>query len=136
MLRRSIAFTSLRWLHCILQAPTTVKGTLKESIMIIETGLSRLELRRGDTVRLDDAHGATVSCSAGSIWVTRDGDLADLVLGAGEKLRIDGPGMVVIQAFEASRLAVASNALSLANDERRSPLHARVVPAATLPMAA
>ncbi|GAA4409418.1 DUF2917 domain-containing protein [Quisquiliibacterium transsilvanicum] len=104
--------------------------------MIIETGLSRLELRRGDTVRLDDAHGATVSCAAGSIWVTRDNDPADLILGAGDKVRIDGPGLVVIQAFEASRVAVASNALSLARDARRAPVRARLEPARTAPMPA
>lgn len=104
--------------------------------MIIETGLSRLELRRGDTVRLDDAHGATVSCASGSIWVTRDGDPADLILGAGDKARIDGPGMVIIQAFEASRVAVASNALSLARDARRGPVRGRLEPAGMVPMAA
>lgn len=109
--------------------------------MIIETGLSRLELRRGDTVRLDDAHGATVSCAAGTVWVTRDGDLADIVLGAGQKARIDGPGLVVIQALEASRLAVASTAAALARDAgrasvRSAPVHARLVPAGRQPMPA
>ena len=109
--------------------------------MIIETGLSRLELRRGDTVRLDDAHGATVSCAAGTVWVTRDGDPADIVLSAGQKARIDGPGLVVIQAFEASRVAVASVAVALARDESRglarsAPVRARLVPAAAAPMPA
>ncbi|HWS76073.1 MAG TPA: DUF2917 domain-containing protein [Quisquiliibacterium sp.] len=109
--------------------------------MIIETGLSRLEMRRGDTVRLDDAHGATVSCAAGTVWVTRDGDPADIVLSAGEKARIDGPGLVVIQAFETSRLAVASTAAALARDAgrtamRSAPVRARLVPAAAAPMAA
>jgi hypothetical protein len=107
--------------------------------MIIETGLSSLELRRGDTVRLDDAHGATVSCATGSVWVTRDGDSRDMILSGGQKARIDGPGMVVIQAFETSHIAVAANALSLARDARlrsirEGALRARMVPAA--PMAA
>jgi hypothetical protein len=122
---------------CISQAQATAQGIRKEFIMIIETGLSRLELRRGDTVRLDDAHGATVSCAAGCVWVTRDGDSRDLILGAGEKARIDGPGMVVIQAFETSRLAVAANALSLARDARNQAiragaLRARMEPAAPM----
>jgi formylmethanofuran dehydrogenase subunit D len=121
---------------CISQAQATSQGIRKECVMIIETGLSRLELRRGDTVRLDDAHGATVSCAAGSIWVTRDNDPADLILGAGDKVRIDGPGLVVIQAFEASRVAVASNALSLARDARRAPVRARLEPVRTAPMPA
>lgn len=92
--------------------------------MIIDTGLSSLEMRRGDTLRLEDAHGATISCANGSVWVTRDGDSRDMILSAGQKARIDGPGMVVVQAFETSYVAVAANALSLSREARLRAIRA------------
>lgn len=94
--------------------------------MIIDTSLSRLEMRRGDVVRLADAEGATVECAAGTIWVTRDGERADHVLSAGEQVRVEGPGLVLIQAFAPSQVAVASNAVFLARDAKRAP--ARTAP--------
>ncbi len=110
--------------------------------MIIDTSLSSLEMRRGDVLRLDEAQGATVVCGAGTIWVTRDGEPADHVLSAGEQLRIDGPGRVLIQAFAPSRLTVAVNAVFLAPEParaaaaRRPQVRGRLVSGGAVPMPA
>lgn len=74
--------------------------------MLIETDLSRLDLKTRELVRLHDAAGMTIACDSGSVWVTRNGDLRDVVLSAGERTEIAGSALVVIQAFEPSHLAI------------------------------
>ncbi|WP_224362804.1 EamA family transporter [Hyalangium versicolor] len=49
-----------------------------------------------------------LTCHAGQVWLTREGDATDHILRAGESLRMEKPGLVVVQAlrpahFELSR---------------------------------
>ena len=47
--------------------------------------------------------GGASSASAGSIWITQDGDLRDIVLGAGEAFDFDRRGDALLSAFADSR---------------------------------
>ncbi|SEM23079.1 Protein of unknown function [Stigmatella aurantiaca] len=53
------------------------------------------------------APGASLRCHEGCVWLTREGDLSDHVLRAGEALRMEGPGLVVVQALGTARFSVS-----------------------------
>ncbi len=47
--------------------------------------------------------GRRVECLSGSIWITQDGDLRDVVLTAGEAFEFDRRGDALLSAFADSR---------------------------------
>jgi len=49
-----------------------------------------------------------VRCLEGALWITQHDDQADHVIAAGEVLRVDREGPVVVQATRAARLAIES----------------------------
>ena len=82
--------------------------------MNIKTTAARLQLRRADTLTLDDARGVLVRCLEGALWITQHDDQADHVIAAGQVFRVDRKGPVVVQATRAARLAIESpDALAL-----------------------
>jgi hypothetical protein len=50
--------------------------------------------------------GATVTCVAGYLWVTRDGDPHDHILEPGKFYTLRGRGRVTVQALAESRFRV------------------------------
>lgn len=58
-------------------------------------------LEEGDVISRDLAVGENLEISliSGAIWITQEGDPEDYVLHPGEKLRLIGPGKVVIEAL-------------------------------------
>lgn len=46
-----------------------------------------------------DACQHLFTCREGQVWLTREGDGKDHILAAGETLRLDQPGLVVVQAL-------------------------------------
>jgi hypothetical protein len=46
--------------------------------------------------------GTEIHCLEGMLWITQDGDLADHVIGGGEKFIVDRKGKVVLQALNTS----------------------------------
>ena len=55
-------------------------------------------LARDELVVLDDAQGVTLTLDYGVVWLTLQHDSRDVVLGAGERFRIDRPGRTVMMA--------------------------------------
>ena len=49
------------------------------------------------------SRGLTLTCHEGWVWLTREGDARDHVLAAGDTVRLDHPGLVVVQALRAAR---------------------------------
>lgn len=65
-----------------------------------------LSLGRGKVLGFETPGPALVACEQGSLWVTAP-RTGDIVLGANERLTVEGPGRVVVQALAASRFVIA-----------------------------
>ncbi|WP_437670830.1 drug/metabolite exporter YedA [Sorangium sp. So ce131] len=70
---------------------------------------ARIELGKGGlwTHRLQGGP-LLLSCTAGSVWVTREGDPDDVVLEAGSSYGGAGRGLLVVEALEPAQIAVAA----------------------------
>ncbi len=63
----------------------------------------RRELAKGELLALP-AINATVVCLDGELWLTRDGDAEDYILGAGSSLHVKLNDQAVVVALKPSRL--------------------------------
>jgi hypothetical protein len=63
--------------------------------------------------------GATVRCAAGSVWVTREGDPEDRVLGAGQSFRSDVRGRIALLALGGARVVVCGDVAARPRPARR-----------------
>jgi Protein of unknown function (DUF2917) len=59
----------------------------------------RFDLQRGRFLRVMDGAGSTVTAHAGSVWVTEEDSERDVVLRAGQSLRLRRPGLALVEAF-------------------------------------
>ncbi|ATB27380.1 EamA family transporter [Melittangium boletus] len=66
--------------------------------------------------------GLRLSCRAGLVWLTREGDREDHVLKPGQALQVEGPGRVVVQALRPAHLCVSPTAPSEASRRREGLL--------------
>lgn len=64
------------------------------------------DLPAGNVVPVRNARGKGVAVVQGHVWITQDGDPRDVFIGAGQSFVFDRPGLALVQAIEASRLAV------------------------------
>lgn len=64
-------------------------------------------LARGELLNLDGAEGARIVADRGTVWVTQDGDLRDIVLQDGESFELDRATPAIVQAFERSTVTIA-----------------------------
>lgn len=65
--------------------------------------LGRRQLAKGDVLVLP-AIDATLVCLEGELWLTRDGDAEDYILGAGRCLHLGRADQAMVQALRPSRL--------------------------------
>ncbi|MGK4003152.1 drug/metabolite exporter YedA [Sorangium sp. So ce1036] len=72
-------------------------------------GSSRIDLGKGAlwTHRLRGGP-LLLSCTAGSVWITREGEPDDVVLEAGSSYGGEGRGLLVVEALEPAQIAVAA----------------------------
>lgn len=63
-------------------------------------------LPKGGLLRFVDAEGQGVAVFSGCLWVTQEGDSADVTLEAGESFVFNRPGLSVVQALAPSSLFV------------------------------
>ncbi|HEX7272104.1 MAG TPA: DUF2917 domain-containing protein [Casimicrobiaceae bacterium] len=61
-------------------------------------------LPRRSTLVLDGARGTTIAVVRGSLWVTQEHDMRDIILEDGARFVIDRNGRTIIAAEEESRL--------------------------------
>jgi hypothetical protein len=80
--------------------------------MVVDTKRVVLELEYRGLVPLTDALGTRISCLTGRIWITQHGSRDDIVLEAGESGEISHPGLAVVQALRAARVALQAPAAS------------------------
>jgi len=74
--------------------------------MKIDLGPSSFNLPRDGVVLLREAAGARVVCLTGAVWLTQEGCEEDVILHAGERLRVANDGLTLITALRGSELCV------------------------------
>ena len=58
-----------------------------------------IDLQRGKFLGLKDGAGSTVTAHAGSIWITEQGSLRDVVLRPGQSYTFARRGLALLEAF-------------------------------------
>ncbi|HXU51149.1 MAG TPA: DUF2917 domain-containing protein [Casimicrobiaceae bacterium] len=65
-----------------------------------------LDLSRGEMLALDDARGTTLRVSRGTVWITQEKELRDVVLGAGDTWMVERNGLTLVEAHAATALDI------------------------------
>lgn len=95
-----------------------------KSSMLITTMPSittALPLTHKATMRIDDPAGLEISCTRGSIWLTLDNDLRDIILTAGttaSTFTTPKHSVAVLYALQDSQITVAATDLQVAYTQR------------------
>lgn len=82
-------------------APDAPSGAGRSSQIDLDKGALWTHRLRGGPLRL--------RCTAGSVWITREGDPSDVVLEAGASYGGTGRGLLVVEALEPAQIAVAAS---------------------------
>lgn len=56
------------------------------------------QLAPREHVLLDDAQGTTLRVTRGTLWITLEHDLRDVVISAGDVFTVDRPGRTIVEA--------------------------------------
>lgn len=91
---------TLRGLWRVLRPDPTARGGTAH-VALHEGGVWSRRLR---------ARSLRLTCCEGLLWLTREGDVRDTVLNPGDSVRLDGPGLVVVQALRPARFGAREGA--------------------------
>jgi branched chain amino acid efflux pump len=80
---------------CVLPTRASLSSPAEGSAEICVTAL-----KLGIPLKLRDAVGHTITCHAGTVWITQENDARDIYLAAGESFAFDRPGLALINAEE------------------------------------
>lgn len=95
-----------------------------------------LPLAHKATLRIDDPAGLEISCTRGSLWLTLDNDLRDVILTAGtaeSTFTTCEHRVAVLYALEDSQVAVAAPCTQVAYTQS-APVHPHREGTALLPL--
>ena len=67
----------------------------------------RIDLQRGEFLRLNRSAGKTITAHAGSVWITEEDNPSDVVLGPGESFTLARPGLALVEAFGDASISFA-----------------------------
>lgn len=62
------------------------------------------EIARDGILEIKHGAGMTLECLEGSVWVTLDGDMRDVILDAGHAFHVDREQRILIQALDSARV--------------------------------
>ncbi|HUL97714.1 MAG TPA: DUF2917 domain-containing protein [Usitatibacter sp.] len=65
-----------------------------------------LTLAPGELMRVDRALGVEVACDSGRIWVTEERSMDDVWLAAGQRVRLAGRGLAIVEAVAGSSIRI------------------------------
>lgn len=74
--------------------------------MKVETRPYRVELPAGELLKLEAPRGLRVTCEAGHLWITEEAQPEDVWLAAGQRVRLVGDGLAVLEAKGNARLRI------------------------------
>lgn len=103
-------------------------GAISHAAMELNPAGETLSLRASQHMHLRGACGWTVRTLAGSVWITQDGDIRDVVLEAGESIVLDRNGLALLSPMNEARI-------SLMRDTGRCTARNRTAAPAALPVA-
>ncbi len=63
-------------------------------------------LKARESLRITDGAGRKLKCLRGRLWITQDGDREDRVIGSGEALVLNRPGLSLVTALSDPALLV------------------------------
>ena len=72
---------------------------------------AELSLHKGQTLELGTAARSVITGICGAVWLTRDGDINDRVLGPGQSLTVQRDSHVLLSALGDARVRVEQKAL-------------------------
>ena len=76
--------------------------------MIAERGAELVSLAAGELLRLEAPRGQlVVTCETGHLWITEEAQPADVWLAPGQRVRLVGSGLAVLEAKGCARLRLA-----------------------------
>ena len=87
--------------------------------MDINLRSARIGLAKDGFLTLSEVDGVEIGCETGSLWITQDSDLRDVVLAAGERFMPDRAAKVLVHALQPSMV----RARSLPEPARPPALH-------------
>jgi hypothetical protein len=73
------------------------------------TGANR-SLNKGEATSVATGPGMTLRVTRGQVWLTRDGDRTDYVLSAGEAMKLEANGYVVVYGLTKSSIQITTPA--------------------------
>ena len=59
----------------------------------------RVSLQWGRPLTVSDGKGTCITARRGTVWITQDNDLRDVVLSGGESFMLEQPALAIVQAF-------------------------------------
>lgn len=89
-----------------LRQPQTSGTGLHVSMELDPYGGS-VQLQKHQSAQLHDAAGWTVKALAGTVWITQDSDVRDIVLEPGESFVVDRDGGTLLYSLEDARICIA-----------------------------
>ncbi len=81
-------------------------GTAFDARQALNPAGDTLVLQGGQFAYVRDASGWYVNALSGSVWITQDGDVRDIVLQAGESFRLDRHGPALFSPLGSARVSV------------------------------
>ena len=66
----------------------------------------RVSLQWGRPLTVADGKGTRISARRGTVWITQDNDLRDVVLSAGESFVLDHPDTAIVQALDRAEILI------------------------------
>lgn len=89
--------------HCISLGAATklifINSSNERTAMDLDLYRSELMLADGVSVRLSGAKGVCVLCTAGTLWLTVEGEAGDIFLRAGEMYKVRGHGLALLEGI-------------------------------------
>jgi len=74
--------------------------TREKAAMLLNFPASRVALKAGEVLSLDDAKGIHIRPCGAQVWVTEEGDSSDFVVKPGEDFIVTRAGRTLVQALE------------------------------------
>ena len=71
----------------------------------------KLDLAKGEVLRLESQGGFEVACEEGRVWLTEGCGGRDVWLTAGQRTRLSGCGLAVLEAVHGATIRIGAPAL-------------------------